>query len=177
MSDFFPPPLPPKPETERPTPVWWAPPRDELGREVPERAILGSSDSAVVALLGFVVYSTGFTFRLLTLLREPLGLRRISPSFDTVDPNPLLKFAIEWPTGAILSSLNKTPAFNSQPDPPVLNSLGRSASSSEWRFYQEWWVWPLPPPGRVRLLCEWPQEGVARSGHEIDLYSLFAAGL
>lgn len=142
---------------------------------MPERIILGTSASAIVALLGFVVYTTGFTFRLLTLLRENLGMRRISPSFDTVDPGPYFKFAIEWPNGPVLSSLNKAPAYNSEPDPPVLHSLGGHASSMDWRFYQEWWVWPTPPPGQIRFLCEWPQEGISRSEHEVELHSLFSS--
>lgn len=174
-SDFFPPPPPSKPTPDRRPPVWWGPPEDELGREVPSRIILGHSDTAVVAIVGFVIYSTGFTFRVLTLLREHLGIRRIFPSFDAIDPDPFLKLDVEWPTGVTISTLDKTPAFNSQPEPPVLIQRSGQISSMESRFYHGWWMWPLPPPGSLRVLCEWPQEGIARTQHELDSRPLLEA--
>jgi hypothetical protein len=29
-------------------------------------------------------------------------------------------------------------------------------------------VWPLPPPGTVGLLCEWPSEGIELSRIDVD---------
>jgi hypothetical protein len=30
------------------------------------------------------------------------------------------------------------------------------------------WVWPLPPPGPMLLLCEWPRYGIPLTRHEVD---------
>jgi hypothetical protein len=30
------------------------------------------------------------------------------------------------------------------------------------------WVWPLPPAGRLALVCEWPAAGILLTRHEID---------
>lgn len=40
------------------------------------------------------------------------------------------------------------------PAPPVLRALAGSGSRSEWR--QQYWLWPLPPPGALLFACEWP---------------------
>jgi hypothetical protein len=36
----------------------------------------------------------------------------------------------------------------------VLRARGGSGSRSSWR--QQYWLWPLPPPGDVLFACEWP---------------------
>lgn len=36
------------------------------------------------------------------------------------------------------------------------------------RFHQGYWVSPMPPPGPVALVCEWPAAGISLVRHEID---------
>jgi hypothetical protein len=31
-----------------------------------------------------------------------------------------------------------------------------------------WWVTPLPPPGRLEFVCEWPAAGIALTRVEVD---------
>jgi hypothetical protein len=31
-----------------------------------------------------------------------------------------------------------------------------------------YWVWPLPPPGPVEFVCEWPLHGIAESRGALD---------
>src|ERR1700733_134487 len=45
----------------------------------------------------------------------------------------------------------------SPPDGPVLRARGGGGSRSAWR--QQYWLWPLPPPGDVVFACEWADLG------------------
>jgi hypothetical protein len=40
---------------------------------------------------------------------------------------------------------------------------------------QEFWVWPLPPPGPVAFVCEWPSYGIPESRVEVEAASIRAA--
>jgi hypothetical protein len=31
-----------------------------------------------------------------------------------------------------------------------------------------YWVWPLPPPGPVTFVCEWPAHGIGESRADVD---------
>lgn len=37
------------------------------------------------------------------------------------------------------------------------------------------WLFPLPPPGRISLLCEWPAKGIAEGGSQMDVYAIIDA--
>jgi len=34
------------------------------------------------------------------------------------------------------------------------------------------WLWPLPPPGRLRVVCEWPAYDIAETSVELDATEL-----
>ncbi len=38
----------------------------------------------------------------------------------------------------------------------------------ERRWEQDFWVWPLPPPGPLAFVCEWPAYRIALSRVEIE---------
>lgn len=33
---------------------------------------------------------------------------------------------------------------------------------------QELWIWPLPPPGPVAFVCEWPRYGIPETRVEVE---------
>jgi hypothetical protein len=35
-------------------------------------------------------------------------------------------------------------------------------------WHWEFWAWPLPPPGPLAFVCEWPAHGISLTRHEID---------
>lgn len=44
------------------------------------------------------------------------------------------------------------------------------------RFYSEdYWVWPLPPPGPLAFVCEWPAYGIGLSRVEVEAERVRAA--
>jgi hypothetical protein len=138
--------------------------------------LLGQSDGAVVAIMGLTAFSTGFIFRTMILLKDPMGVkRRIMPGFDSGDPAPLLKFGVQFSDGSRVSTLDPRPRFNRDPKGPVLvGAGGEPFSSSGIRFYVESWVWPLPSPGPLAFYSEWPDMGISQRREEIDSGPLLA---
>jgi hypothetical protein len=35
-------------------------------------------------------------------------------------------------------------------------------------MHHDYWLWPMPQPGTIRVSCEWPLVGIGLSGAEID---------
>jgi hypothetical protein len=52
------------------------------------------------------------------------------------------------------------------PPGPVLMQRGGSGGTRSWDF--GFWVWPLPPAGRLAFVVEWPSEDIALTRAEID---------
>lgn len=48
---------------------------------------------------------------------------------------------------------------------------GAGLLSREWTY----WVSPLPPPGPLALVCEWPAFGISESKTEIDAQPILDA--
>jgi hypothetical protein len=49
-------------------------------------------------------------------------------------------------------------AGGSPPEDPRLEGRGGGGSRTVW--HQEYWLWPLPPPGDLIVACEWPNAGI-----------------
>ena len=43
-----------------------------------------------------------------------------------------------------------------------------SGGGSDRHSYQTYWVWPLPPEGTVKFVCEWPVFGIPETSVELD---------
>jgi hypothetical protein len=54
-----------------------------------------------------------------------------------------------------------------------LNPFGGRAKAS--MAHSTYWAWPLPPPGPLTFVCEWPKYGIHLTRHEIDSEHLRAA--
>jgi len=51
-------------------------------------------------------------------------------------------------------------------DPPVLRGGGGGGGDRSWDM--SYWLWPLPPPGHVRLVCQWLGQGIAQTVQDLD---------
>jgi hypothetical protein len=164
-------------------PRWLGPPEDELGAVVPQSVVLARSDRAVVVLSHAVAYSTGATFDFRAVAR---GLTRAEANrvfheqhmFEEEDlPNSLLRIGFEFADGDRVSNLGGWRAHrtlmspDTEPKGPLLLPYaggGGNASSSEVTMNPGYWLWPLPPPGPLRISCEWPFVDIALTTVEID---------
>jgi hypothetical protein len=59
------------------------------------------------------------------------------------------------------------------PSHPAVMPRGSGGGGRSWEM--NWWVWPLPPPGPLALVCEWQAHGIALRRHELDAAPLLEA--
>jgi hypothetical protein len=51
------------------------------------------------------------------------------------------------------------------PAGPVLSLGGGGGGDGNWR--QSIWIWPLPPPGRLTFVCQWPEANIELTSNDI----------
>lgn len=184
MSDFFQPPPPPPPEerVRHRQPAWAGPPHGMLPGIVPLELVLARSELAAVYVSWLGAYPTGFEFDLMTVAApsedddalDPMlfGARRHHMrrrGTGAAIPDAMLRFGVEFADGrrATNTGGRALPGSHAEPDEgPVLHSGGGGGGGGRW--HQEMFLWPLPPPGPLALVCEWPAAGIPLTRHDID---------
>jgi hypothetical protein len=81
-------------------------------------------------------------------------------------PAELLRFGVQFPDG---SKATNTSGFHHERRPPAgptMLSGGGGGGGGYWSPSQ--WVWPLPPPGTLTMVCEWPAVGIPLTRSELD---------
>ena len=183
MSDFFQPPPPPPPEERvrhRP-PEWAGPPHGTLPGVVPLELVLARSVVAAVYVTWLGAYPTGVEFDLMTVSApredeealDPMlfgphrhHLRRRGASEEI--PDEMLRFGVEFADGrrATNTGGGGLSRSDAEPEGPVLHSGGGGGGGGRW--HQVMFLWPLPPPGPLALVCEWPAAGIPLTRQDID---------
>jgi hypothetical protein len=156
---------------------WEVPPRNELPRSVPVRAVLVSTGDLAVWLDGVRVFTCGFEFTLSFRRREAADAPWY-PRFlyFTTDDQPYLATVeavlADGRTGG-LRGQGQTSIDGSPPAGPVISSI---RSFGDPRHAEErLFLWPLPPPGPVTLRLSWPAGGIAAAEAQVDGEMLQAA--
>jgi hypothetical protein len=194
MSFFEPPPPPPEPPVpprivERP---WWQAPRNELGVSTALRVTLARTEDVAVALLDAVAYSTGLSFTLVVVQRaasepfpgEPFehlfGHFRPGRRYGEELPPELLRFGVQFSDGRKATTLGWGGAVaffggdeEAEPEGPVLSQGGGGGDDDHWE--SSFWLWPLPPPGPLAFVVEWPAKGIELTRHDVDAGPLLEA--
>jgi hypothetical protein len=165
---FFEPPPPPEPEPpEQPQPPWIGPPGNELGVAVPIRYVLVRTDELAVLLDGFVAYSTGVELELTVKSRRK---RHESREFHRLSED--VHFGFRFADGRKASNVGRQ-AWDQERSDPVLMSRGGHGGDGELNM--RYWLWPLPPPGPLQAVVEWPASGIAETEVEVDCGAILAA--
>jgi hypothetical protein len=185
MSDFFKPPMSPPVETEQRyrQPEWLAAPYGSLPGVVALELVLARSDRAAVCVSHLGAYSTGFEIELLTLTPverddlDPLLFgphRRTGAQGDALPPE-MLRFGVQFADGAKATNTGGLPTHDpsSLPTGPIIVPRGGGGGGGSWQ--QSLWVWPLPPPGPLQLVCEWPAAQIELTRHQLDASALIDA--
>lgn len=143
--------------------------------------VIASSARAAVYVGRCSAYSTGFELEVRVLLAA--GAQDLDPSLNGPHHRPgsrsgsnyedMLKFGVEFSDGRKATNVRLLGIAGEEPQAPVLWSMGGGGGGGRWR--QEFWVWPLPPPGPVWFVCEWPAAGIALSRAETDAQQLHDA--
>jgi hypothetical protein len=180
VSFFEPPPPPPEPPEEYRQPAWIGPPENELGVAVPVRRVLYRNDDLAIALLGVVAFSNGLELQVVMrrrkLAEEPDHLMHMHMHGRHARGGELapevFRFGVEYADGRKATNLG-FPTGPEEPTSPVLMQRGGGGGGRSWNF--GYWLWPLPPAGRLRVLVEWPALGIPLTDVELDGATLVAA--
>lgn len=183
MSEFFePPPPPPRREPrERSLPPWIGPPIGTVPGVVALEIPLVRNDRFAIFITRLDVYPEGFGFDVLALaspgqdeddLPDPMffGPRRRLRGRGGGMPDDVLRIGVQFADGRKATNTGESPHsrsdFESPPEAPVMHSGGGGGGGRQW--HQSEWVWPLPPPGPLAFVCQWPAAGIPLTRHEID---------
>lgn len=162
---------------------------------VPLELVIARTSSIAVAITRLDAYPTGFGLDLITMANlsdgdlDPMLFeshrfsRRRGAATTGEIPDEMLRFGFEFADGRKATNIGESPLLHpgrgstaamhaftekppAQPVGPVLSAKGGSGGSGEWR--QSFWVWPLPPPGVLTFVCEWPAAHIPLTRCEID---------
>ena len=181
VSEFFRPPPPPPSETAQ---LEHPPPRSRRPYDTPPGVVaidvpLARSETTAIHIAYLDGYPTGFEFRVKAITSIPEHeLRRdgedhacdvfgshwpmVGEKRDELPPQ-LLRVGVQFADGRKATNITgcDQPAAG-----PIMWPLSGSAGGGS--FDQGYWVAPLPPPGPVAVVCEWPAAGIALARHELD---------
>jgi hypothetical protein len=170
---FFeqPPPPPDAAEREPPTPEWLDPPENVLGAAVPVRLLLARTSDVALAVQHFTAYPVGMEFEFVVARRHAPEDRfdhpiRAFPRYarrwpGSELPDDLLRFGVQLADGSKASNL---PGKQAPGGPALIEQSG--GGGRIWRL--GYWLWPLPPPGLLAFVVEWPAEGISETRVETD---------
>ena len=189
MSEFFEAP-PPRPEVEEPEerkrPAWLGPPRGVLPCAVPVSGVVARTEEIAIGMAGVFAYPTGFEAEIVVVARSA---RRLAPFRDPFDehgatsseegsiPEHLLRLGLDYSDGRKSMNTNlRWPDMDEESDgdrQPTMRMKSGSGDEGEWR--QTFWFCPLPSPGPLHLVCEWPAQNLSLTRHEIDSQQILEA--
>jgi hypothetical protein len=167
--------------------------------------VLVRTDDLGIGVTNLIVYpsSSGIEFALSILRRRGAegdrwdhhdmlgGMRALhARTADGELPPEVLRFGVQFADGrkATSSPLPVPPRDGSMNRLSVDSASGQGKSPSTapslWRrggggtgnrYDQRYWLWPLPPPGPLAFVCEWPSEDVELTRVEVDAEPILQA--
>ncbi|NAZ80506.1 hypothetical protein GTR02_01570 [Kineococcus sp. R8] len=173
-------------------PVWADLAEDHLPRTVPVDVVIGRSEAVVVFLSGFRVVPTGVSLRLSVRLRDGQDAEAqqqvVRDVFDDAwtrttpagTATSRLTWWLEFSDGRTASGVDaalreelhavaaRTGAPRPEPSRPVLVGGAGAGVGGSLSVDRDFWLWPLPPAGTLRVHCAWPALGVAPSTVDLD---------
>ena len=181
VNGFFDPP----PESSRrrepppPAPDWSGPPEGALPGVVAIELVLARNERAAVYVGRCAAYAAGFEFE----VRVIAAAGGLDPSLngpyarrggDGNNYSDMLRFGVEFSDGARATNVRYQTPADGPPAAPYLRGMGGRGSTTAWS--QGFWVWPLPSPGPLTFVCEWPAAGISQTRAEIDAQTIIDAG-
>lgn len=164
---FFGAPEPPPPSHDYRTPEWLAAPENVIAGTVALDALLVRRADLAIWVGDALAYPCGVSFRVSAQWRERRG-DDARPWFFGGPGGEGARFGVELADGrrAVFDPRAAIGPLHEPPAGPVLRP--RSGSGGTHRITTELWLWPLPPPGPLRFVCEWAAEGVGETSAEVD---------
>lgn len=191
MSDFFQPPPPPSTELAEggEAPPWTGRPQGPPPGEVLSEAVLFDSDTVTLQIVYLDAYPDGFELEIHA--RTTIAWNDLSRPADSGPdvfgrhwpmvgeprdelPPQLLRVGVQFADGRQATNIggHDRPAGGPIVWPLKGGGSGRPTGS---QFRQGYWISPLPPPGPISIVCEWPVAGIPVVHHELDAQRILDA--
>jgi hypothetical protein len=185
VGGFFQPPPDPWPEQAelRCAPPWTGRPQGAPPGAAVGELLLARSELAEVRIAYIDAYPEGFELEIRASTRVAFqDLRRdgerwgpdvfggawpmAGESRESI-PAQILRIGMQFADGSVVTNIA---GHGRPPAGPGMWSLsgGGGGSGGESRFHHGYWVSPLPPPGPVAVVCEWPAAQIPLQRREID---------
>jgi hypothetical protein len=137
-----------------------------------------------------LVYPNGFEMTLTIRAREELDSEDPMDPMDPIGmharrfrrggadgeiPSDMLRFGIQFADGRKATNVGESFPWSPEhlPEGPTLSRRGGGGGDHEW--HQGFWTWPLPPPGELLFVCEWPAKQVELTTTSIDAEVILSA--
>ncbi len=147
-------------------------PHDEVGIPLGPGAELARSDDVVVSLRAVTAYSDGLALDVVVLFSDEQHAAEDVPEY-TRNPGRF-RLGVRGADGARATTGDRAaPDVVRRPGGPLLTLQTSRTSALRWEG--EYWLWPLPPPGRLAVGCRWPDHGIGESLVELDAQPLLDA--
>ncbi|MFE0027002.1 hypothetical protein [Amycolatopsis sp. NPDC059021] len=149
---------------------WTGPPGDHIvPAMLPWVVQLARSERTVVALRGVEVWPEAATLCLSVYSRD--SLLADAPRGTLIDHRRVpdynaLLIGVLFADGSRASSETISVPSATEPEAPVLRAQGRGGSA--FHFDHEVFVWPLPPPGPMKLIVQWLDRGIRETQTRLD---------
>jgi len=178
VSDFFEPPSgrPVEPEPQRyRMPPWLGAPQGTLPGVVAVELVLAQTEKVAVCVTRLGAYPTGFEFEIVTMSADDEGgldplwfhhRHRMHRGATNEIPPELLRFGVQYADGSRATNTSGFHHERTPPQGPVMHAGGGGGGGGNWRQTQ--WVWPLPPPGTLTVVCEWPAMDIPVTRTDVD---------
>jgi hypothetical protein len=165
--------------------VWLNPPADVLAGVVPVELIIGRSDEAALLLTGIRAFPTGLAMTL--HVRTRARVTRFNVHEEVFDGpyrhdqddqwrRDRLKWGFEYADGRRATNVDPWPDLatpQETPDRPVL--MGRGGGGDARTVDRDYWLWPLPPAGSLKVVCQWAALGIGSTTTALDADQIVAA--
>ncbi|HEY1456509.1 MAG TPA: hypothetical protein VGG31_08415 [Candidatus Dormibacteraeota bacterium] len=154
------------------------------------REVLASDAGVVIALIDCVAYSTGFMFTIALRTKDEIDAREMGfgPPFAGGERRHMgMEFGIQFADGSTAASGGTlSPELIARlrrhaeghetlsSDGPILAPRSGGGGGKRWDF--QYWVWPLPPEGKLTITCEWRSRGMVLASHDLDGAAIRRAG-
>ena len=182
MSDFFEPPprVEDEPET---TPDWDGPPAGVVPATIPIERTVANNAEVAVYLASVSAYPTGFKFDVFVIRADGSDLDPFDPEYQMLAertgeiPPGQMRLGFLFADGSKATNTGERFGWYDEsgapPDAPVMRGMGGGGGDGGWQ--SSFWVWPLPPPGKLEFLCEWPEVEIPLTRSELDSAAIIEA--
>ena len=149
------------PERQAVQPAHLGPPQGwVLPTVLPAVRVLARSDNARIALVGVRCWPEGVSLDLHLMCRQLVG--------DAQEWG--FRFGVLTSDGRRAAAREFPPGPRPAPAPDGSELVLRPTFGGGGRFHRRWefYLWPLPPKGRLTMVADWPAEGIRETYTELD---------